>query len=84
MAHVLMYSTATCPYCERARQLLASKGQLFTDIRVDEAPEMRAEMIAKSNRHTVPQIFIDGQAIGGCDDMYALDATGQLDKLLKG
>jgi len=83
MARVLMYSTASCPYCERARQLLTKKGQLFTEIRVDEAPERREEMIAKSNRRTVPQIFINEQSIGGCDDLHALDDTGQLDKLLR-
>ncbi|MDP3561596.1 MAG: glutaredoxin 3 [Legionellaceae bacterium] len=84
MAKIIMYSTAACPYCERARQLLVRKNQLFTEIRVDEMPEKREEMIAKSNRRTVPQIFIDGQAIGGCDDLYALESSGQLDNLLKG
>ena len=83
MATVIMYSTAYCPYCMRARQLLEQKKVGFTDIRIDEDPTKRAEMIAKSGRHTVPQIFINGQPIGGCDDMYALENTGQLDELLR-
>lgn len=84
MADILMYSTGTCPYCVRARALLKAKGLTFTDIRIDEHPEMRDEMIAKSNRRTVPQIFINGQSIGGCDDIHALDQSGELDELLRG
>ena len=83
MADVLMYSTEFCPFCIRARQLLEAKGVVYTDIRIDEHPKKRDEMITKSNRRTVPQIFINGHSIGGCDDLYALDQTGQLDKLLK-
>lgn len=83
MTKVIMYSTAYCPYCIRARQLLNTKRVSFSDIRIDEEPEKRAEMIAKSGRSTVPQIFINGQHIGGCDDMYALESQGQLDKLLE-
>ena len=82
MATVIMYSTAFCPYCIRARELLAKKSIQYTDIRIDEDPSQRKEMIAKSGRNTVPQIFINGQPIGGCDDMYALDSKGQLDELL--
>ncbi len=84
MANVVMYSTGYCPYCTRAKELLESKGVGYTDIRVDEHPEKREEMIAKSNRRTVPQIFINDHAIGGCDDLYALDQAGQLDKLIRG
>lgn len=84
MAEVIMYSTTYCPYCMRARQLLESKGVSYTDIRIDEEPAKRDEMIAKSGRHTVPQIFINGQPIGGCDDMYALEHQGRLDELLRG
>ncbi|KTC77001.1 glutaredoxin 3 [Legionella brunensis] len=84
MADVIMYSTAYCPYCTRARDLLDKKGVTYTDIRVDDEPTKRDEMIEKSGRRTVPQIFINGQHIGGCDDMYALDKQGQLDKLLRG
>ncbi len=83
MVNVVIYTTAYCPYCLRARELLDSKGVSYTDIRVDDEPEKRKEMIAKSHKHTVPQIFINGQAIGGCDDIYALEQQGQLDKLLK-
>ncbi|WED42308.1 glutaredoxin 3 [Legionella cardiaca] len=84
MAEVIMYSTAYCPYCTRARDLLDKKGVTYTDIRVDDEPMRREEMITKSGRRTVPQIFINGQHIGGCDDMYALDKAGHLDKLLRG
>ncbi|HHF7344772.1 TPA: glutaredoxin 3 [Legionella feeleii] len=84
MAEVIMYSTAYCPYCMRARQLLESKGVSYTDIRIDDEPAKRDEMIAKSGRRTVPQIFINGQPIGGCDDMYALEHQGRLDELLRG
>ena len=83
MVEVIMYSTAYCPYCMRARDLLEQKAVKYNDIRIDEQPEKRAEMIAKSGRHSVPQIFINGQAIGGCDDMYALEHQGRLDELLR-
>lgn len=82
MATVIMYSTGYCPYCARARQLLNSKHVSFQDIRIDDFPEKRDEMMEKSGRHTVPQIFINNQPIGGCDDLYALDSQGELDKLL--
>lgn len=84
MAEVIMYSTGYCPYCTRARALLEQKKVDFTDIRIDLHPELRDEMISKSGGTTVPQIFINGQAIGGCDDLYALDAQGTLNQLLKG
>lgn len=83
MPTVIMYSTATCPYCERARQLLHKKQVLFTEIRVDDHPEKRAEMTEKTQRTSVPQIFINDHHVGGCDDLYALDADGSLDKLLQ-
>jgi glutaredoxin 3 len=82
MANVLMYSTATCPYCIRARELLDSKEVSYSDIRIDEHPEKREEMRVKSGRHTVPQIFINNVSIGGCDDLYALESQGQLTILL--
>lgn len=82
MATVIMYSTAYCPFCTRARELLLSKNIVYQDIRIDENPEKREEMIAKSGRKTVPQLFINDQPIGGCDDLYALNHDGQLDKLL--
>ncbi len=84
MATIIMYSTGYCPYCVKARELLNKKNALFTDIRIDLQPEFREDMITKSNRHTVPQIFINSHHIGGCDDLYALDAQGKLDPLLKG
>ncbi len=83
MANVILYTTGYCPYCTRARQLLENKGIEFIDFRIDQDPEKRKEMIAKSGRNTVPQIFINNQHIGGCDDMYALESKGQLDKLLQ-
>ncbi|HRD69834.1 MAG TPA: glutaredoxin 3 [Legionella sp.] len=82
MAEIIMYTTGYCPYCSRARDLFNKKGTAFTDIRIDLQPELRDEMIAKSGRRTVPQIFINGQAIGGCDDLYALEAQGKLNQLL--
>ncbi|WP_392537910.1 glutaredoxin 3 [Legionella sp. 227] len=84
MAEVIIYSTGYCPYCVRAKELLQQKQVSFTEIRVDVQPELRDEMISKSGRRTVPQIFINGQHVGGCDDLYALDGQGKLDKLLRG
>ena len=84
MSEVIMYTTGYCPYCIKARDLLKKKNVFYTDIRVDLEPELREEMVAKSGRTTVPQIFINGQSIGGCDDLYALEAQGTLNELLKG
>lgn len=84
MTEVIMYSTGYCSYCGRARNLLNKKNVTFTDIRVDLDAKLREEMIIKSGRHTVPQIFINGQHIGGCDDLHALEAQGTLDQLLRG
>ncbi|MCE3045862.1 MULTISPECIES: glutaredoxin 3 [Legionella] len=83
MASIIMYSTSYCPYCLRAKQLLDSKKVSYQEIRVDEEPGKRDEMIARSGRRTVPQIFIDGQHIGGCDDLYALEDAGKLNELLQ-
>ena len=82
MAEVKMYTTRFCPYCMRARMLLESKGVAFTDIAVDADPELRREMMQLSGRHTVPQIWIGDQHVGGFDDMAALDRQGKLDELL--
>src|SRR5947207_6819651 len=80
MAKVEMYSTMWCPYCARARALLELKGAEFTEIDLMEQPGRRDEMIRRAGgRTTVPQIFIDGEPIGGCDDMVALDRAGKLD-----
>jgi glutaredoxin 3 len=84
MPEVIMYSTGYCPYCIKAKNLLNQKNVSFTEIRVDLQPELREEMISKSGRHTVPQIFINGHHMGGCDDLYALEAQGKLDPLLRG
>jgi len=78
-----MYIADWCPYCARARSLLAAKGVAFEEIDV-EAPGARAEMLARSGgRSSVPQIFIAGQHVGGCDELEALEADGRLDTLLK-
>jgi len=83
MAKVMMYSTAVCPYCINAERLLASKGVMEIDkVRVDLHPEQRLEMIEKTGRRTVPQIFINNQHIGGFDELRALDLSGGLDPLL--
>jgi glutaredoxin 3 len=83
MAKVMMYSTAVCPYCINAERLLASKGVMEIDkVRVDLNPEQRLEMMEKTGRRTVPQIFINNQHIGGFDELRALDLSGGLDPLL--
>lgn len=84
MAEVLIYTTGYCPYCTRAKALLEQKKVAFQEIRIDLQPQLRDEMISKSGRHTVPQIFIDGQPIGGCDDLHALEEQGKLNQLLEG
>jgi glutaredoxin 3 len=81
---VVIYLAAWCPYCQRARGLLSGKGVSFREIDVDDDPQLRAEMIARSGRRTVPQIFIGEKHVGGCDDLFALDARGELDRLIEG
>ncbi|MGL5987973.1 MAG: glutaredoxin 3 [Burkholderiales bacterium] len=83
MADITMYTTAVCPYCMRAEQLLRSKG--VTDInfiRVDLEPQLREEMMTRTGRRTVPQIYIGETHVGGFDDLAALDRAGGLDPLL--
>ena len=84
MANVVMYAKTTCPYCHRARALLDEKGvQNLELILIDRDPPRRPEMIERAGgRTTVPQIFIDGQHVGGCDDLMALERAGKLDSLL--
>jgi len=83
MPTVTIYTTAYCPYCIRARNLLDKKGVEYTDIRIDEKPDLRPEMESKANgRTSVPQIFIDDFHVGGFDDMAELDIDGELDKRL--
>ena len=78
-----MYATGWCPYCSQARELLSSKNVTWQEIDVDAHPGARADMIKRSGRRTVPQIFIGATHVGGCDDLLELDASGGLDPLLK-
>jgi glutaredoxin 3 len=82
MPTVVIYTKDHCPYCDHAKALLNSKKVAYTEIAVDTDSAKLTEMINKSGRRTVPQIFINDQAIGGFDDLSALAKTGQLDKLL--
>ncbi len=82
-APVLMYTTAVCPYCIRAKQLLKARGVAeITEIRIDLDAERREEMMQRTGRRTVPQIYIGETHVGGCDDLQALDAAGGLKPLL--
>jgi glutaredoxin 3 len=84
MASVKMYTTAYCPYCVRAKQILQAKGVTsIEEIRVDIEPELRLEMMQITGRRTVPQIFIGDTHVGGCDDLMALDRRGGLAPLLQ-
>jgi Glutaredoxin, GrxC family len=83
MAKVIIYSRDYCPYCTNAIRLLKSKSVDYVLIDITDNPEKRSEMIEKSNRTTVPQIFINGEHVGGFDDLNALDMAGKLDKMLK-
>ncbi len=83
-AHVLMYTTAVCPFCIRAKQLLKARGVAeIEEVRVDLDPVRRDEMMQKTQRRTVPQIYVGDTHVGGCDDLYALDAAGGLMPLLE-
>lgn len=82
MAKVIVYSSAHCPYCVMAKQMLERKGVDFSEVRVDLDPAKRQEMMEKSKRRTVPQIFINNEAIGGYTDMLALEKARQLDTML--
>ena len=83
MANIIKYTSAVCPYCINAERLLKSKGVLeINKIRIDLQPELRDEMMRKTGRRTVPQIYIDDRHIGGFDDLRALDLAGGLDPLL--
>lgn len=82
MADVTIYTKIGCPYCIRALHLLQEKGANITNIEAASNPEIRKEMNEKSGRNTFPQIFIGEKHIGGCDDLYALNAKGGLDPLL--
>ncbi len=83
MTKVLMYSTAVCPFCVRAEQLLTRKGVTQIEkVRVDLDPDRREEMMQKTGRRTVPQIYIGETHVGGCDELYDLERQGKLDPLL--
>lgn len=84
MPEITVYTKDYCPYCHAAKDLLRKKGAAFTEVDIQKHPERRAEMIQKAGgRSTVPQIFIGGTHVGGCDDIHALDSAGKLDPMLK-
>lgn len=83
MTNIVVYSKEQCPYCVKAKNLLTRKGQKYTELNVAQDPKALEDMLAKSGgKRTVPQIFINGAHVGGCDDLYALDAAGKLDAML--
>ena len=82
MVDITVYTRPGCPYCIRAKELLNSKGAKFNEIVASTSPELRAEMQQRSGRNTFPQIFVGSVHVGGCDDLFALDAQGRLDGLL--
>jgi glutaredoxin 3 len=82
MPNILIYTTKICPYCVMAKRLLDKKGASYTEINVDGNPQLREEMMRKTNRRTVPQIYIDDFHVGGFDELYALDQQKKLDELL--
>jgi glutaredoxin 3 len=85
MARIEIYTQPLCPYCWRAKRLLDRKGVSYEEVDLFVEPERRGEMLERAQgRRTVPQIFIDGQGIGGSDELHALDAAGRLDPLLEG
>lgn len=81
---VTLYVSDWCPYCRRAKDLLTQKHVVFSEINVEDDDKFRQEMIARSNRRTVPQIFIGDRHVGGCDDLFELDRSGELDRLIQG
>jgi len=82
MGSILMYISPWCPYCVRAKALLEEKGIPFDEIDVSGDPQLRQKMLEESGGWTVPQIFINGKSIDGCDELYALDRSGELDRLV--
>ena len=83
MARVMMYSTGVCPYCQMAERLLSAKGVAIEKVRIDLEPDRRAEMMEKTGRRTVPQIYVGETHVGGYDDLAALERAGKLDDLLQ-
>ena len=84
MVDITIYSSDWCPYCMRAKALLRKKEVEFNDIVVDGRADLRAEMVERSGRTSVPQIWINGKHVGGCDELHALERAGELDGLLAG
>jgi len=84
MADIEIYSKLMCPFCMRAKRLLKRKKQDYREIDINRMPDKREEMVSRAGgQHTVPQIFIDGRHIGGCDELVAMEDAGELDALLK-
>jgi len=81
---ITLYVTGWCPYCERAKGLLTGKKLVYQEINVDDDAKFREEMVERSGRRTVPQIFIGDTHVGGCDDLFALEGSGELDRLIRG
>jgi len=82
MKPITLYSNAWCPFCRRAKMLLEHKGVQYTEIDIERESGMRQEMIERSGRTSVPQIFVENIHVGGCDDLYAFEQQGKLDPLL--
>lgn len=80
---VVLYTTPWCPFCVRARQLLEQKGVDYENIDVSRDPARKQEMMQASGRHTVPQIWINAEHIGGCDELFALERSGRLDRMIE-
>lgn len=83
-ADIVIYTTPICPYCVQAKQLLARKGAAYREVDISRDPELRNDVMQRSGRRTVPQIWIGEYHVGGCDDLYALEREGRLDALLAG
>ena len=81
---VILYMSDWCPYCLRAKDLLRRKNVVFSEVNVEDDLKVREEMIARSNQRTVPQIFIGDKHVGGCDELFELDRSGELDRLIQG
>jgi glutaredoxin 3 len=81
---VTLYVSDWCPYCQRAKGLLTQKQVAFSEINIEDDAKLREEMMARSSQRTVPQIFIGDRHVGGCDDLFELDRSGELDRLIQG
>ena len=81
---IVLYVSGWCPFCQRAQGLLTKKGLAYRVVDVDEDAKSREEMIARSGRRSVPQVFIGDKHVGGCDDLFALEGSGELDRMIQG